>query len=373
MRPKGEAMIRFFSGDFPRLLVVCLIGMVVCAGICAVASQQETADVECIKCHNPIKLAMQKKVRHAAVEKGCASCHIDHRQVSPLDRHKAGAAPSYLKAAQPQVCLECHAASKKDLGAVHRGQPFLQAECTSCHDPHSSNSPKLLPEVSHGPSGARQCSTCHVTREAGKMKLAAADMDALCYGCHEEIKKRIEGSKSRHKLLSLERTSCLECHNPHATNQKYLLKKPAQALCSGCHLDLTSGRKYVHGPVELSCVVCHDPHASDVAKDLRAAGNDLCMDCHGMNAARIQYSKAPFAIFGGRVSLPPGAFESLPFIELSEDGKKGHPTPAHPVYAAATGEKAELNCLTFHTPHASADKKLLKRDKGSLCLSCHNK
>ena len=203
--------------------------------------------------------------------------------------------------------------------------------------------------------------------------MVGTDMDALCYGCHEQVKKRIEGSKSRHRLLSLENTSCLECHDPHATNQKYLLKKPAQALCSGCHMDLTSGKQNVHRPVEISCILCHDPHASDISKDLRAAGNELCMGCHGMNAPKIQYGKVPFAIFDGQVNVPPGAFEALPLIELSPDGTKGHPLPKHPVFAPASAKTSELNCLSCHTPHAASDKKLLSADKGSLCMRCHNK
>ena len=54
--------------------------------------------------------------------------------------------------------------------------------------------------------------------------------------CHTQFKAEMEGTKSRHKLLSQSNRSCMECHDPHAANQEYVLKKPVQDLCLSCHV-----------------------------------------------------------------------------------------------------------------------------------------
>jgi predicted CXXCH cytochrome family protein len=210
------------------------------------------------------------------------------------------------------------------------------------------------------------------------VQLVAADIEELCNSCHEDIKARIENSRFRHEVVSKDkpliknRSSCLECHDAHATNEKNLLKKPEQALCSGCHGNLTRDKSYVHDPVGVSCVFCHDSHASDIPKTLRASVNKLCIGCHGMNAGRILHSKQPFLLFDDQVSVPPKAFKELREISISRDGKTGHPVQGHPIYAPATGEKAELNCLSCHVAHAdNVSPRLLVSDRPSLCAKCH--
>jgi len=99
----------------------------------------------------------------------------------------------------------------------------------------------------------------------------------------------------------------------------------------------------------------------------------LCVGCHGANATLIVRSNQPFLLFEERVSVPLKAFKELRQINLLKDGKTGHPIKGHPVYLSATAEKAELNCLSCHLPHASdSSPQLLVRDQTSLCLPCHN-
>jgi predicted CXXCH cytochrome family protein len=166
---------------------------------------------------------------------------------------------------------------------------------------------------------------------------------------------------------------CAECHDAHATNQQFLLKKPDPELCSRCHLNLTAGKRFVHEPVLLSCTLCHDPHASDNASDLHVPVNELCLGCYGENAEKITYSRRPLSLFEGRVSLPLKYFEKkMKPLRLSPDGLTGHPTEGHPVYVPADGNKPELNCLSCHFPHADASSpQLLREGKDTLCLRCH--
>jgi len=452
-----------------------LILLTACAQLPAVQLQQAVIKDGCSKYQDPKTIDMQKKYKEPAMEKGCTTCHLDCNLLPTGNQQESS--DYYLKAKEPALCLECHTASKKDLAPAHDNQPLGNSKCSGCHDPHSSNIPKLLREFSHGPYKARLCSACHPAPVDGKVQLAAADVNQLCYDCHTGFKEEMEGTKSRHKLLSQSNRSCMDCHDPHAANQDYVLKKPIQDLCLGCHIEtpnkttpgampsqeatntskgsddnntqyLKLSSKYVHEPARKSCVLCHDAHGSEFPKELRAPERDLCMDCHGANSEKIiQSSQAfplfdglvslppktfekvshldlsnkyvhepanvscafchdahasdypaelhasvqdvclachgsnagaivrseqPFALFGGKVSLPPKTFKALTQIDLV-NGKFGHPTEKHPIYAPATADRPELTCVTCHASHsASTGPKLWVTQQQTLCYSlCH--
>jgi predicted CXXCH cytochrome family protein len=370
------------------------------SGLLGTPLQDAAIKESCSQYQDPKTIEPLKKFKEPALEKGCTTCHLNCNQLSPADQKEPP--DYYLKEKEPALCLECHSPSAKDhspaakdLGPAHDHQPLGEAKCSGCHDPHSSDTPKLLLKVSHGPFAARLCSACHAEPVNGKIRLAATDVDSQCYTCHTQFQADTEGKKSRHKLLSQSDRACLECHNPHASNQEYVLKQPAQDLCTGCHvagqkrrpqtaqggasmLEITAASmrdkdtnqqdehtdrqylklssKYVHEPAKKSCLVCHDAHASEFPKELRVSVNDLCMDCHGPNSEKIVQSSQPFPLFNGLVSLPPKTFEKLPHFELS--GKYVH-------------EPVNVSCAFCHDAHASDEPKGLYAPVTDLCLACH--
>jgi predicted CXXCH cytochrome family protein len=455
--------IRRLVGQSARILII-----LVCFASAQAASPQEAVIKRgCSDYQDPKTIAPLKKFVEPAMDKGCVACHLDCSQLSPAEQKEPPA--YYLKAKEPALCMECHSTSGKDLSPAHDKQPLIKSKCTGCHDPHSSDTPKLLLKFSHGPYAARLCSGCHPAPVDGKVGLTAANVDSLCYDCHANFKAEMAGAGSRHKLLSQSDRSCMECHDPHAANQEYHLKKPAQELCVSCHDEppkqtdqrvksppefeipniqyLKLSSKYAHEPAKKSCLICHDAHASQFPKELRVSMRDLCMDCHGPNSEKIVQSNQPFPLFNGLVSLPPKTFEKLKLFELSgkyvhepvnvscafchdahasdyqaelyapvtdlclachgtngirlirsnepfplfdgkvsvppksfaqmtvlrlKGGRFGHPTVDHPVYVAATPDKAELNCVTCHASHSSpTGPKLLANDKKATCEKCH--
>ena len=74
---------------------------------------------------------------------------------------------------------------------------------------------------------------------------------------------------------------CAQCHTGGLTSGRQELRTPLPELCYSCHLDLTQGDDYLHGPLNVGeCVFCHDPHQSAFIHLQRAPQPDLCYRCH---------------------------------------------------------------------------------------------
>lgn len=114
----------------------------------------------CYKCHKPVDGG---KVKHAALERyGCTGCHDPHGTAN------GAMLPKKVNA----VCTGCHAPQADGkhvtpiLAAGHTvGGDLLDPRragrdfsCASCHNPHGSNSPKLL---HYGATAMESCAWCH--------------------------------------------------------------------------------------------------------------------------------------------------------------------------------------------------------------------
>jgi predicted CXXCH cytochrome family protein len=346
-------------------------------------------------------LDLDKKFVHPALDEGCAVCHIDCSQIPP-EADAESIPEHFLKVKQPDLCLECHVELHPDLEEAHDDQPLDKSRCSGCHDAHASNIPKRLYEISHGPYAARLCSDCHADPLDGTVRLEALTVNALCYECHSDFSMRIDSAKSSHKLLAESDRSCMDCHDPHAARQEFVLTQPVYELCIGCHegkpqeasaseppesppqesvpvmpsleegmrpkgiQDLSAdngqqyidlSREYVHEPVRKSCTLCHDAHASEFTAELRAPVYDLCMECHGENAEEILNSSEPFPFLNGLVSLPPKSYEELPYLDLNSE---------------FIHEPVSTSCIFCHDAHASDNREKLYVPVHELCIGCHN-
>ena len=131
--------------------------------------KDDLADAEgnalCLKCHAGV--GDKAKVRHLALDRyGCVACH---------DPHGADNAKGLIKATNA-LCISCHQdrPDGSHTGGPHKveggpdpkrqGAPF---SCTSCHNPHGSDNPKLFYA---GRTREESCKYCHgnslVTRGA---------------------------------------------------------------------------------------------------------------------------------------------------------------------------------------------------------------
>ena len=196
-----------------------------------------------------------KKYLHEPFKMGaCQICHTSNS-------NKPGA---LNKKNTEDVCYSCH---KTRYTKKFDHKPVKDGKCLDCHDPHQSNTKNLLKAESVN----NLCMNCHDRKgtHKAKAKKQFVNMDKAVK--HEPIVKK----------------NCLECHDAHTANHKYLLKLDGKMnLCLDCHDEVKEKvlhSKFKHGGVDSSkkgCIECHDPHATSHEKLLKNDVITTCLSCH---------------------------------------------------------------------------------------------
>lgn len=264
---------------------IAALATLVAAGLLAFAAPAAAQDCTAAGCHESL---LQKKDVHPATD-SCDTCHE-----STGGQHPQKGQKTFRLAAQPaELCANCHDAfgTMKD---VH--PPVADGECTTCHDPHASDQPKLLTapvgelcaschdvataKLPHGPVASGDCTACHTPHESNDEPLLAKSGDQVCFQCHGDVETMLK-KKVVHPAVEM---GCTSCHQPHGTDHPKLLEAEGAALCYQCHDQI---QEAVAGPVEhppvkseKGCATCHSPHATDNPKLLVADGQQLCRSCH---------------------------------------------------------------------------------------------
>lgn len=229
-------------------------------GIVAPVGLQKTTS--CASCHS--NLIERSSWKHSAtVNSQCLACH--QQSTNPW---RIGLPTSRIR----DLCLGCHTGKKVWFESKFVHGPLNLGGCTLCHDPHGG---------------------------AYRHQLWADGSIDLCIACHSDMSQLVTAIREKkvpyvHGVIT--GAGCVACHNPHATNQIYMLNKPINDLCSGCHPGPGESdghpvaRHPVAGPKErlrpnrqLSCSSCHEPHASFNQHLLIESnmGGRLCRECHG--------------------------------------------------------------------------------------------
>lgn len=197
--------------------------------------------------------------------------------------------------------------------------------CQTCHD--RANDTRLQEYHS-------ECQSCHsggpahvATPEKSTINRPAA---AECLTCHGATMNST-WSFGQHAKAAV---ACSSCHVIHVSRTPTGLEGRGKRVdqvstkCASCHIDvMASFRLPSHHPVTegaMSCVSCHDPHAGD--RTTVRSEVERCGSCH-------QSQQTPKAI-------------------------------VHPPVAEA--------CSTCHSPHGSANRRLLTLAQPALCIQCHS-
>lgn len=338
----------------------------------------DKADNLCLTCHTQGLNVTDKGSRHAALDMGCETCHAPHktgeRGKQEFDYH--------LTKSTPALCLDCHDPTSADLQKVHQGQPFGTANCVQCHNPHQSTQAKLMQKYMHPPFAAGTCDTCHQPAKDGKVVLTQTDVKAICVTCHSEQAEKIEKAKVAHP--GAQASDCTTCHNPHAGKTPGFVQPDPVNACLSCHSDQAEQFKkaHLHQPAfGQSCATCHEPHGSDNQYLLRTSTVDaLCLECHGPDSVPKKDDAAHmWTIYNGQVKLPEDYFSKNRVVVLPVKSGRGHPIEGHPIRDVTdptdvTKTIQQINCLTCHQPHSSAQVGLLVKDQVNnteFCSTCH--
>jgi predicted CXXCH cytochrome family protein len=292
----------------------------------------KSANDLCGGCHKPISEGAAKaKFKHRPVEQGCATCH---------DPHGSAKATKLLKGGVPELCVGCHKMDKPLLMSKHLNYPVAKGRCTSCHDPHGSNTRGMLYDSVHPPVAKGMCAQCHEPPGSPKgFQPRLAGMQ-LCKTCHaQKVNGMLEQNRVHWAVMGGD--SCLNCHNPHAAQQKGLIKGNMVNVCGACHAD-TVRRQVVadtkHEPVgKGQCTKCHDPHGSSAPLLLAKTDTlELCGSCH--------------------------------------DWQKHATHPLGDKHKDPRNENLRLGCLSCHRAHGTEYKHMNPyATTTDLCTKCHEK
>jgi DmsE family decaheme c-type cytochrome len=125
------------------------------------------------------------------------------------------------------------------------------------------------------------CSDCHnpMDKVSVNSLLVKPTITQVCVQCHQQ--QRSEFMKRSHMPVLEGKMSCVDCHNPHGTVTRPLLKADSvNDVCYTCHAEKRGPYIWEHAPVRENCANCHLPHGSNQDKLLVAARPQLCQQCH---------------------------------------------------------------------------------------------
>jgi DmsE family decaheme c-type cytochrome len=173
----------------------------------------------CLGCHLKGERVYWPGSVHEVRNVACTNCHTIMQPVSRKYQLRT--------AYQPDTCFQCH----KDIRAkIVRSSHMPVREgkmvCSDCHNPHGSQTEKLL----------RTDST-----------------NDTCYKCHAEKRGPF---LFEHAPV---RENCLNCHDPHGSVNEYMLKVSRPRLCTECHGfgHGTNTGPYAVQAISRQCQNCH--------------------------------------------------------------------------------------------------------------------
>lgn len=223
-------------------------------------------------------------------EKVCAQCHAHAEQHAGLGVHVKAFRANPRNSRQGEVCEACHGpGSKHAEGAWDKtliigytrnwGTPVetMNAMCLTCHQ----GGQRINWVRSIHDTNGLACSDCHNPMVKNSMTGALVRQSIIetCYSCHPQ--QRAEFQRRSHMPLPEGKMSCEDCHNPHGTPTRPLLKADTiNEVCYQCHAEKRGPFLWEHAPVRENCANCHLPHGSNNDKLLITPRPFLCQQCH---------------------------------------------------------------------------------------------
>jgi predicted CXXCH cytochrome family protein len=325
----------------------------------SLAAQGKTADptgavklvngnVECTSCHDPHvqnidRIAQNFLVRDSSNAQMCLSCHDPNRVVQGQINPLSGWANNVHVTATNAVSPDAHAGSYPTVGVN---------ACSSCHMSHQATGPARLlrpamPPAPANDAATQDCMTCHnggtyLTPAAPNVMGEIAGPAKIGHPLPSGTNFHDAGEAAA--LNNNRHATCVDCHNPHASNQATAfavppLLRPSQAGATG--VSFTDG------------VTALTPAINQF---------ETCLRCHGGSIGKqrpIAYGYAPARVVT--------ALDSLNIIpEFAATATSSHPV-AHDRTSPLPQPSLLVNMLNQNgTPSARAVGTRI------FCTDCHN-
>jgi len=220
----------------------------------------------------------------------CIVCHVDDTQHYSHTRHAKVFRLNPKTARERQGCEACHGPGSRHVAKAldkdgiigftrEWGTPIdvQNGQCLGCHEGgqriYWGGSPHQLNQIA--------CSDCHspMARLSRNGLLRTALVSDTCMLCHQQ--QRAEFQRRSHMPLPEGKMSCVDCHNPHGSVTRPMLKADSvNETCTTCHAEKRGPFIWEHAPVRESCVNCHLPHGSNFDYLLTGARPYICQQCH---------------------------------------------------------------------------------------------
>jgi len=216
----------------------------------------------------------------------CLTCHEDYDIGLSSTKHQLS-----TELSNPEImigCVSCHSG-----GEIHMDDPSVDnignpanltgidavSLCSKCHVVHQAMDNYGFDNHSNQEIN---CSKCHSVH-GGKQSLLFDDHAQFCQKCHFETINKFE-RRSNHPVNQGILT-CLSCHS-FTKRQDSNLMYDLNRTCQGCHPENGGPFLYEHQIVNAhsidgsGCIECHDPHGSENDYLLKQSDNNLCNQCH---------------------------------------------------------------------------------------------
>jgi predicted CXXCH cytochrome family protein len=174
--------------------------------------------------------------------------------------------------------------------------------------------------------------------------------------------------------------NCTGCHEGMPNDDDTTMS----ADCSSCH-KVPETTENVHLPFSSKdCTSCHswssEKHSVVVTDDVP----QKCYECHDEKKSAVEESSVPHPVAGECITChSPHRSAEKKLLKQNiyslctnchEAYTINHPVGRHPLQYATFGtEKKEISCVSCHTPHGSANESLLTSSGGkmAICIDCH--
>ncbi len=228
----------------------------------------------------------------AVDDETCLACHDDYELSVADSPHRLSSQTS-----QPVVqigCISCHSGgevhiedpSEDNISNPARliGQEAGRA-CRKCHQPH-----RELDNYGFDTHADLElsCGECHRVHNYGR-EMLLDDRAEFCLRCHQSVQTTFE-RRSNHPIGQGIMT-CLSCHR-FTRRADHNIAYGLSRVCQDCHPEQGGPFLHEHGAAQAyevdgsGCIECHNPHGSENDRLLRQPGNELCRSCHVEHVTR---------------------------------------------------------------------------------------